>query len=159
MHLVVPLLIFVLALWMLLGGVKIIRSGEALACDPFVIGPLTGGIGYFVLRWLIGDRRVGGWTAKLMGGWRICFGSLLLLGVLAAATFAGIDRFRDGDRAGEVMAGAENARFNALSPASSALASGEGTSSNGEEESPKAKNEPAIRPMPKDWMPEGLHRR
>lgn len=152
------------------GGVAVLihagmiwSRGSAKVADPFLLGPITGGVGYLVIRLIVGKLEVQGWGAKALAVLSVVYGLILVIGgfwllnlpqaneIPASHTAASSSSIPQSSGTSVPIASPANPELSStpqVSPQAMAAA-------NPRVPEPKSQ-EPTMQPMPKNWRPAGL---
>lgn len=159
-----PVIAIVGGVAMLIHAGMIWSRGSARVADPFLLGPITGGVGYIVVRLIVGKLEVEGWGAKSVALLSVVYGLMLGLGgiwsldlpqvreILATITTESASPKSPPpvEKPAPIAPPSNPERPNAPQPSPQAVAA---VDTKAPEPKPKA---PVMQPMPKNWRPEGL---
>lgn len=154
------------------GGVAVLihagmiwNRGSAKVADPFLLGPITGGVGYLVVRLIVGKLEVQGWGAKSLALLSVVYGLILVIGgfwllnlpqaneIPAANTAASSSPIPQSPGTSVPIAPPANLELSNAPQVSPQTI----TTANPKAPEPKSQ-EPTMQPMPKNWRPAGLRR-
>lgn len=176
---VIPILILLFGVVLTVNGVRIWIRKTAKFADPFLWGPLTGGLGTVLVASLFGDAEIKGFAARVLALFQLGLGLLAIVLVVsshgdakryaevqarnaAKAAAAEATRREGGQQISSLplLAPPSQTRAVAAAESSPAPTAAPATPQASAPSPPPATMKPGtIGPMSKGWLPEGIQQR